>query len=236
MSLIKPVSLLVFAFCIVSQVFAEPSCQLDANKAKFFRLDLTVPATFCRSSTGDPSCSVFPKASLIQLHGLWPNYDKGFPTGECSATDCPVSDEPDKYCLYPKPDGLYQSSTWGSLSGYMAGTEKCLERHEWVKHGTCSGMQPQQYFQWALEETKRIADALSIPADTVLSQSELDDRIAQRIPELNGAVHFTCKGDSASGMYIFFEWGDEPGAPRRTKGGANSYGNCKKNLIFPSRP
>ena len=158
-------------------VQAEPSCSA-MNKEKIFRLELSVPATFCGGQTGgDPSCDVLPKKSLLQLHGLWPNYKKsGYPSGQCSTpNECPEQPQKlGKYCKYPEPAGLYDSADWKSLSeAYMAGKEKCLERHEWVKHGTCTQMAPPDYFAWALKETKRIADTLSLKPDKEMSAAEL---------------------------------------------------------------
>lgn len=228
--------LLLLGIFISNFAISEPTCSLESKK-KLYRLDLTVPATFCKADTKqDPSCEVFPKKSLIQLHGLWPNYEQGYPEGTCSTEECVLQDEKlGKYCLYPQPPGLYSSDIWASYQGYMAGTEKCLERHEWVKHGTCSKMDAVDYFTWGLEKTQKIVNALSITPDQETSQDELNRQISNTLPELDGAVRFNCKNDNLLGVYILFEWGDKPGLPIKTQSGKNHFGNCKNTIVVPSR-
>ncbi|WP_417915528.1 ribonuclease T2 family protein [Candidatus Electronema sp. JM] len=221
---------------------AEPSCTV-ANKEKIYRLELSVPATFCRTAGGDPSCTVMPKKSLLQLHGLWPNYkSSGYPTGQCASPgeckELPAAQG--KYCGYIEPKGLYDSAEWKDLSeAYMAGKEKCLERHEWVKHGTCTQMAPPEYFAWALKETKRIADALALEPDKKMSPAEFNKAVKDKLPELDGAVHIGCKGNKknklVSNLYVIYEWGKEPGKPVKTNSGQNAIGNCGNSFMFPSK-
>jgi ribonuclease T2 len=218
--------------------FAEPSCVVQ-NKKKLYRLDLSVPATFCKGRVGsDPSCRKFPKPSLIQLHGLWPNYEQGYPEGRCGRNECKLQSEAwGKYCKYPEPKGLYQSAAWQALgSDYMAGRESCLERHEWVNHGTCSPMPPVDYFQWSLEKTKQISEALAIQPNQSISRADLNHRIQNKLPDLNGAIRLSCKGKWVAGLYVLYEWGNPPGSPIKTSGGENSFGNCPNKFVFPSQP
>lgn len=221
----------------LSFLYAEPSCELDSKKEKLYRLDLSVPATFCKKSSNDPSCNTFPKKSILQLHGLWPNYTKGFPEGECEPNECKTqSERMGKFCKYPKPKGLYDSKTWKELNDYMAGKEKCLERHEWVKHGVCSPMEPVPYFQWALERTKEISQVFDSIADKTIGKEEVNAVIRKNLPDLDGAVRLSCKGKNVSGVFVLYEWGNIPGSPIKTKGGENGFGNCPKRFIFPSNP
>jgi len=219
---------------------AQPSCKPDPTKPLIYRLDLSIASTFCGApdAANDPSCKTFPKASNVQLHGLWPNYKSGdFPSGTCSDAVCPIaSPKEGKYCKYPEPAGLYASPGWKSLGGYMAGAEKCLERHEWVKHGTCTAMTPPDYFEWALKATKSIGDRLALPEDTPITQSEFNTWVRLRLPELDGAVRLNCRKDFLSGIYIAYEWGSPPGMPVKNTGGANHFGNCSKTFIVPSKP
>lgn len=217
---------------------AAPSCDVDPGKKKLYRLELTVPATFCMGSGGrkDPSCKSFPKPAL-QLHGLWPNYQQGYPSGECGGDECRTqSDSAGKYCAYPKPEGLYGSPAWQRSKDYMAGTEKCLERHEWVKHGTCSPMTPPAYFEWALTATRGFSDALAGLVDQPIERAAFDALVRKQFPAVDGAVHLSCQGQYVKSMYIAYEWGKQPGAPIKTKGGKNSFGNCRNSFVFPSRP
>ncbi len=80
---------LIFFSCFAAfQAIAEPTCQIDLNKDPYYRLELTASATFCKGkgNQNDPSCKDFPKEGAIQLHGLWPNYNEGYPTRPASVT------------------------------------------------------------------------------------------------------------------------------------------------------
>ena len=58
------------------------------------------------------------------LHGLWPQYEKGYPS------DCTT-------------DPIHRGAVDAMLDIMPS---PALVRHEWKKHGTCSGMEPQEYF------------------------------------------------------------------------------------------
>jgi ribonuclease I len=230
---------LCVVFNIAATAQAEPSCNV-LNQEKIYRLELSVPATFCKKEgKNDPSCTVLPKKSLLQLHGLWPNYKKkGYPEGQCTKKDeCKTQADADgKYCKYPEPAGLYESEAWKELAeGYMAGKEKCLERHEWVKHGTCTEMTPPEYFAWALKKTKEISEKLALEPDKEISKDAFNKLVKDKLPELDGAIHLSCKKKLVSSLYVIYEWGKEPGAPMKTSGGQNAMGNCKNTFIFPSK-
>lgn len=223
-----------------SPAFSQGSCSINSQLEKFYRLDLSVPATFCRGNTSDPSCKQFPKASLIQLHGLWPNYLNGYPEGNCDEGTCQViAGSKAKFCGFPEPRGLYDSTVWHQLSEYMAGTEKCLERHEWIKHGTCSTMSdsPVEYFKWSLEEVKRINEGLHLSMDIAISRSDLEGRVQMHLPDLVGSLRLQCAGRYLKGIAVFYAWSERsPGRPIKTRSGNTSFGSCGNTFIVPSDP
>ncbi|RZI47287.1 hypothetical protein EDM53_02845 [Rickettsiales endosymbiont of Peranema trichophorum] len=232
----------IIVACIPMLVNAEePYCKVDSDKSLYYRLELSVPATFCKfSKVKDPTCESFPKEELVQLHGLWPNYtSSGFPEGKCSEKGCPKPKPGQgKFCALPIPKGLYNSQIWKLHSKYMGGREKCLERHEWIKHGLCTPMKdkPMKYFGFALKTTKNIVDALSIEGDKPMSQSDISLRIKEKLPELDGAVQITCRGKYASAISVMYSWGNEPGAVILNSDNANHFVGCKDTIIFPSKP
>ncbi|MFB2768199.1 ribonuclease [Pelatocladus sp. BLCC-F211] len=71
------------------------------------------------------------------LHGLWPQYQQGYPSN-CSTQKLPPQLKRQFPGLFPS-DKLYD--------------------HEWEKHGTCSGMTPAQY----LTLSKQLKDSVVIP-------------------------------------------------------------------------
>lgn len=122
------------------------------------------------------------------------------------------------------------------MKGYMAGTESCLERHEWVKHGTCSPMDAPAYFRWSLEATKHIAERLNLPGDRPISRSNFNERARTNLPELDGALRLTCKEGALSSLYVLYEWGEAPAKPIPTRDGTNHFGNCPASFTIPSTP
>ena len=74
------------------------------------------------------------------VHGLWPQYDRGYPS-ECGA----FPRSPSRPAL-AEAEGVFPSEG--------------LARHEWRRHGTCSGLDPAAYFR----ATRKAREAVTIPA------------------------------------------------------------------------
>lgn len=125
-------------------------CESDAAAAK----------AECRAMDDDDWA-----ASNFTLHGLWPNADRN---------DDGRMDDADDYCLPPAnranaiaqdKDGWRQlpavtlpAHLQQRLARVMPGTASRLERHQWIKHGTCSGLSPQRYFTAGVALTETVAD------------------------------------------------------------------------------
>jgi len=96
-----------------------------------YLLALTWTPTWCASTgdgRGDARCAAGSGAGWL-LHGLWPQHATGWPEF-CSA-------------LYPEPSRALieaQLDIMGSAG---------LALHQWRKHGTCTGLSPQAYFDTA---------------------------------------------------------------------------------------
>lgn len=82
-------------------------------------------------------------ATALALHGLWPQ-----PKG---AAYCGVDRKikaRDKAGDWDKlPVSLLPAGNWSVLQKIMPGTQSYLHRHEWIKHGTCSGLSQTRYFR-----------------------------------------------------------------------------------------
>ena len=105
----------------------------------FYVLVLSWSPDYCaNSNVDDPQqCGLGKKLGFV-LHGLWPQYNRGYPA-DCSTTKLP------KEALQKYPN-LYPSSS--------------LYTHEWDKHGTCSGLKPLDY----LALSKSLKESITIPA------------------------------------------------------------------------
>lgn len=104
--------------------------------------------TFCLTHGAKPECQTESSqrwdASNLSLHGLWPQ----------GAQYCGVSSEEqtlDRQGQWSSlPPVVLSPDTASLLQTEMPGTASDLERHEWIKHGTCSGYDQQTYFGEAL--------------------------------------------------------------------------------------
>lgn len=106
----------------------------------YFVLALSWSPDYCATNgTNDPQqCSIGKKLGFV-LHGLWPQYDKGYPSN-CSSEKMPQSVKDQFPGLYPN-DKLFD--------------------HEWEKHGTCTGLSPVEY----LQAGKALKESLTIPGE-----------------------------------------------------------------------
>src|SRR6516165_8992589 len=70
------------------------------------------------------------------VHGLWPQYERGFPES----------------CLVPPP--RLERNIMRSMLDLMPAPG--LVYHEWDQHGTCSGLQPREYFDLVRRARKKV--------------------------------------------------------------------------------
>jgi len=107
----------------------------------FYVFSLSWSPSFCETPAAERArgqCETGANMGFV-VHGLWPQYTRGFPL-ECS----PAGRVPSRIALEGALD-LYPSEG--------------LARHEWAMHGTCSGKSPTDYFA----AVRRGRDAIAIP-------------------------------------------------------------------------
>jgi ribonuclease T2 len=87
------------------------------------------------------------EASHFSLHGLWPQPRRNVFCGVDRATA--ALDDQHQWEQLPVPQ--MSANTKAALDKVMPGTQSVLERHEWIKHGTCyPGGNADQYFKDAV--------------------------------------------------------------------------------------
>lgn len=87
-------------------------------------------------------------ANNFILHGLWPNVrgDKKHRYGYCDVSKANFyRDKKGNWCELPML--TLSNTTRMEMYIKMPGSESCLHRHEWIKHGSCSGMDSEAYFR-----------------------------------------------------------------------------------------
>ena len=106
----------------------------------YYVLALSWSPSFCETATGNArrqQCGARPFSFVV--HGLWPQYERGFPES----------------CLVPSP--RLERNIMRSMLDLMPASG--LVYHEWDQHGTCSGLQPREYF----DLVRRAREKLKIP-------------------------------------------------------------------------
>jgi ribonuclease T2 len=101
------------------------------------------------------------------VHGLWPQYEKGFP----------------EYCQVPAP--RLDRNIVASMLDTMPAPR--LVFHEWDKHGTCSGLSPRAYF----DTVRKARAVVKIPAEYIdvkepltVSPDEVEEAFVKANPGL----------------------------------------------------
>ena len=133
---------------------AGPPDQAPASKPTHYVLSLSWEPSFCAGHGGKAECAAeTPKgfdASHFTLHGLWPD-----PREYCGVpAQAIAADKADDWSALPAV--TLSAANRARLKQLMPGTQSLLERHEWVKHGTCSGVDADAYFGRALNFVETI--------------------------------------------------------------------------------
>ncbi len=109
----------------------------EPGRFDYYAVALSWSPSFCATHDDPTQCAPGRQHGFV-LHGLWPQYEDGYPE-RCSTERLPERDKERYAVLFPSPK---------------------LVGHEWSTHGTCSGLNPAAYF--ALSD--KLRNAVAIPA------------------------------------------------------------------------
>jgi ribonuclease T2 len=192
-----------FAACIAvlfALTFAQPSAAQRAENRSgefdYYALVLNWSPSYCadrgggrgQGRQGEPQCSGDRPYSFI-LHGLWPQYNRGWPQ------DCRTQERP------WVPEDLIRQ-----MLDVMP--SKRLIIHEYRKHGTCSGLSPADYFRVArqLFEQIKIPPRFQNPEGYLtLSPAEVESEFLTANRQLKpDMISIACKGRNLGDLRICF--------------------------------
>ena len=105
----------------------------------YYLLSLSWSPAYCLSSPGAAECNG-PRRYGFIVHGLWPQYEQGWPE------NCDVH--------LSVPDDVAQG-----IADLMPA--RGLVYHEWSAHGTCSGLAPAEFFA----QVRRAYSSVAIPRE-----------------------------------------------------------------------
>jgi ribonuclease T2 len=202
-----------------------------AEPARFdyYLLALTVAPAFCEDeprrkrafaqcrSLSEPAFRALP----LTLHGLWPNrVDRRHPAycrGETGGAFCRL------------PPVRLPTETRTRLRQVMPATADCLDRYQWAKHGSCSGLHQGAYFAASVALAERVNRAIGSEIARHMGReadlAALREVIARVDPELRDAVSFDCQTPRTPvpakrrpmlrEVRVYFERNSATGAPGR---------------------
>ena len=169
--------LLLALACSLTGTSLAKSKKKKAASFDYYLLTMSWAPQFCATNPkGKSSSECDPKKHYgFVVHGLWPQNNSGSYPHDCGSAQ-PVSQAIVQQMMPIMPDsGLIQ--------------------HEWAKHGTCSGLSTQDYFdsiQKAFGNVK-IPDEYRSPADMIKdSPTDIEKKFAQANNAPQGAFRISC--------------------------------------------
>lgn len=144
---------LALAAVVLAVLLIGPAAARDNRSGSFdyFALSLSWSPSFCSSPEGQgdqQQCGQGRRFAFV-VHGLWPQYESGWPQS------CPT-----------REDWVPQSEIEAMLDIMPS---KRLIIHEWKKHGSCSGLSMANYFR----ATRLLFQKVKIPARYLSPQAEI---------------------------------------------------------------
>lgn len=134
----QPTLARVVCTLLLTALFSLPARADTAGDFDFYVLSLSWSPTYCKQEGPDASphqCDVAKPFRFI-VHGLWPQYERGYPQS------CPgVPQRIDRDIAVSMEDIMPSHN---------------LVFHEWRKHGTCSGLSAEDYFALTREAFEKI--------------------------------------------------------------------------------
>jgi ribonuclease T2 len=163
----------------------------EPGKFDYYLLALSWSPSFCEVSREryahrrpDPQCG--PRPYSFVVHGLWPQYSRGYPEN----------------CQVPSP--RIPRSLVDSMLDLMPSPR--LVFHEWDSHGTCSGLPAWDYFR----TVRKAREAIKIPAQYQSIDRAITvepDQVAEAFVAANpglkrDAIDVVCDGKRLTGVRI----------------------------------
>lgn len=146
-------------FLALLMVLAQPArAQHTAGDFDYYVLALSWSPNWCAlegDSRGSPQCDGDADFGWV-LHGLWPQYEDGWPA------DCRHA-----FRNPSRSDTAAQADLFGSAGSAW---------HQWNKHGSCSGLSPDDYYAFARlaydrvtrpEVFRRLENPVTLPASLI---------------------------------------------------------------------
>lgn len=173
----------------------------STEKQTRFVLSLGWEPGFCESHSNKSECSSEKSdgydATHFVLHGLWPQPRR---REYCNVSQELIeADKKGNWHALPSVD--LSKEIREHLAVVMPGTRSLLDRHEWIRHGTCYGADPETYFNQALSlvdaiNTSAVQSLFAANVGREISISAIKDAFNSAFgPGAGNRVRLACKRD-----------------------------------------
>ncbi|WP_149587465.1 ribonuclease T2 family protein [Tabrizicola flagellatus] len=169
-------ALLLAVFCWAGAARAEGE---RAEEFDYYVMSLSWSAAWCAlegDARRDPQCDAGRGLTFV-LHGLWPQYETGWPS----------------YCRTGQRDPTRAETA--AMADVMGGAGAAF--YQWKKHGRCSGLSPSEYYRTARDAFGRVAipDLFKgVSRPLTLPASVVEEAFLEANPGLSrDQVTITCK-------------------------------------------
>lgn len=168
-----------YLFLLFAVLIAAPARAQNAP-FDYYVLSLGWSPSWCSQTgdaRGDPQCDRGRGFGFL-LHGLWPQYEQGWPDNCQSAK---------------RPPSRAATAAMADIMGSSG-----LAWHEWKKHGTCSGLSADDYFataRQAYRQTRIPAYFTRLTRDVTVPPRVIEDAFIEANPQLTrDKITVTCDG------------------------------------------
>ncbi len=172
---------LIKRLCVACLLAGSARAEGLAGEFDYYVLSLSWSPSYCAlegETRGDAQCDLG-RDFAFTLHGLWPQYEAGWPS------DCHTSH---------RDPARAETAAMAEIMGSGG-----LAWHEWQKHGRCSGLSSQAYFETARRAfgTFQIPGELqSLRRDILIPPELLERALLETNPGLTAdMLTVTCKGE-----------------------------------------
>lgn len=197
----------MIAFALLMALSFAACADGEPGKFDYYVLTLSWSPEHCAEAKRDRLQCGGQRHYGFVVHGLWPQYERGYPDSCSAASGVPEAVVQDMLPLMP--------------------SEKLI-RHEWEKHGTCSGKKPGDYFGMirSTVRTIRIPDAFSNPGYPIdTTAAKIRRAFLDSNPGLELAV--ACKGKYLQEVRLCYDKAMHPRAC-----GRDVRNHCPSSLVI----
>ncbi|MEO0904865.1 MAG: ribonuclease T2 [Pseudomonadota bacterium] len=166
-------------FVLLGLMASPLAAQDRAGEFDYYVMSLSWSANWCAlegDARNSPQCDPAAEFGWI-LHGLWPQYERGYPTNCVSAA---------------RPPSRSDTAEMADIMGTSG-----LAWHQWRKHGVCTGLSSDDYYALSREAYGRVTRPevfRTLEKEVTLPASLIEEAFLRDNPDLAAdQITITCK-------------------------------------------